>query len=56
MSSLDRSRRGRGRSPAPTGWRHPSELMARRGMLLIVIAALVLTAALVLANSLATLG
>jgi len=30
--------------------------MARRGMLLIVIAVLVLTAALVLANSLATLG
>lgn len=55
MNSRDRSRQDRGRSPASTGWRHPSEVMARRGMLLIVVAALVLTAAMVLANSFATL-
>jgi hypothetical protein len=55
MRTLDRNRHGRGRSPASSGWRDPAELMARRGRLLIVVTALVLTAAMVLAYGLATL-
>jgi hypothetical protein len=56
MRTLDRNRNSRGRSPASTGWRDPAELMARRVMLLILVIALVLTAAMVLANGLATLS
>jgi hypothetical protein len=55
MVSLYRSRRARRRSTASTAWRHPSELIVRRGMLVMIIAALVLTALMVVANAVATL-
>lgn len=56
MRYLDQGRRGRGRSPTFRVRREQSELMARRGMLLLVLAALALTAAMVLATSLATVS
>ena len=56
MRTLDRNRHGRSGSPASSAWRDPAELRARRVMLLILVTALVLTAAIVLASSFATLS
>ena len=55
MSFPPRTERRRGRSTTSTDRLHPSELMARRGMLLIVVTALVLAGAMVFVSGLATL-
>jgi hypothetical protein len=55
MSFPSRNERPRARSTASLDRLHPSDLMARRGMLLIVVTALVLTGAMVFVSGLATL-